>query len=65
MGHHQANIYKKLKILVHIYIVYKYQFYGIKFTFIIRLDIYYQLLDVLFAVSCAEILYMSTVSVLP
>ena len=46
-------------------VVHKYQFYGIPFTFINSIYNYYQLLCVLFAVSCAEILYMSTVNVLP
>ena len=46
-------------------IVHKYQSYGIQFTFINSLYNYYQLLDVLFVVICAEILYMSTVNVLP
>ena len=64
MDHHQANFYlKKLKIFVHT--VHKYQFYGIPFAFINSVYNYYELLDVLFAVSCAEILYMSTVTVLP
>ena len=49
-------------MLVHV--LHKYQFYGIPFTFINNLY-NYQLLDVLFAVSCAEMLYMSTVNVLP
>ena len=49
-------------MLVHI--IHKYQFYGIPFTFINSLY-NYQLLDVLFVVSCAEILYMSTMNVLP
>ena len=35
----------------------KYQFYGTPFTFINSLYNYYQLFDVLFAVSCAESLY--------
>jgi hypothetical protein len=52
---HQANIKKKLKMLVHI--VQKPQFYGIPFTFISSLYNYYQLLDILFVVSCVEILY--------
>ena len=49
-------------MLVHV--VHKYQFYGIPFTFINSLY-NYQLLDVLFVVNCAEIIYMSTVNVLP
>ena len=49
-------------MLVHI--VHEYQFYGTPFIFINSLY-NYQLLDVLFAVSCAEILYMSTKNVLP
>ena len=44
--------------------VHKYQFYGIPFTFINSLY-KYQLLDVLLVVNCAEILYMSTMNVLP
>ena len=62
MDHHQASITKNLKMLVHK--VYKYQFYGIPFTFINSLYKYH-LLDVLLVVSCAEILYMSTMNVLP
>ena len=65
MDHHQANIYKKkknLKMLVHT--VHKHQFYGIPFTFTNSLynD---QLIDVIFVVSCDEILYMSTMNALP
>ena len=63
MDHHQTNIYKNLKMPVHI--VHKYQFYGIQFTLINSLYNYYQLLDVLFAVSCAEIVYISAMNVLP
>ena len=48
-----------------VHILHKYQFYGIQFTFINSLYNYYQLLDVSFVVNCAEILYMSTVNVLP
>ena len=44
--------------------VLKYQFCGITFVFINSLY-KYQLLDVLLVVSCAEILYMSTMNVLP
>jgi hypothetical protein len=44
-GYHQADIYKKLKMLVHI--VQKCQFYGIPFTLIRSLYTYYQPLDVL------------------
>ena len=62
MDHHQANITKNLKTLVHK--VLKYQFYWMSFTFINNLY-KYQLLDVLLAVSCAEILYMITMNVLP
>ena len=40
--------------------VHKYQFYGIQFTFINSLYNYYELLDVFFVVSCAEIMYLST-----
>jgi len=57
MEHHQANIYnnkKKLKMLVHI--VQKSQLCGVPFTFIDSLFNYYQFLDVLSVVSCAEIL---------
>ena len=50
-------------MLVHI--VHKYQFYGILSTCSNSFYNYYQLLDVLFVVSCAEILYMSTMNVLP
>ena len=57
------NLQKKLKMLVHI--VHKYQIYWIPFTFINRFYNYNQLLDVLFVVSCAEILYTSTMDVLP
>jgi len=45
IGHHQASIYKKLKMLVHV--AQKLQFYGIPFTFIISLCNYYQLLVLL------------------
>ena len=48
-GHHQANVYKILKMLVHI--VQKRQFCGIPFTFISSLYNYYQPLDVLSVVS--------------
>ena len=52
-------IQKKLKNAGAYSIVHKYQFYGITFTLINGLYNYYQLLDVLFVVSCAEILYVS------
>ena len=45
--------------------VHKNQFYGVPFIFINGLYNYYQLLDVLFVVNCAEILYMSTVNLVP
>ena len=48
-----------------VHIVHKYQYYGIQFTLINSLYNYYQLLDVLFAVSCAEIVYISAMNVLP
>ena len=54
---------KNLKMLVHI--VHKYQFYWIQFTLINSIYNYYQLLDALFVGRYAEILYMSTVNVLP
>jgi len=53
--HHQASIYKILKMLVHI--VQKRQFYGIPFTLISSLYNYYQPLDVLSVVSYVEFLY--------
>ena len=52
---------KNLKMLVHI--VHKYQFYGFPLTFINSLY-NYQLLEALFVVSFAGILYMSTMNVL-
>ena len=48
-----------------VYIVHKYQFYGIPLTFINNIYNYYQMLDVLFVVRCAEILYINTVNILP
>ena len=56
---HQDNVYKNLKNPGTYSIVHKYQFYGIIFKLINGLYNYYQLLDVLFVVSCAEILYVS------
>ena len=56
MDHHQANIYKNLKKLLHI--VHKYQFYGIPFTFINSLHNYYQLLNVLFVIKCVSFLFL-------
>ena len=47
-----------------VHTVHKYQFYRIPFTFINSLS-NYELFDVLFAVSCAEILYMSATNVSP
>ena len=53
IGHHQANVYKKLKMLVHI--VQKRRFYGIPFTIIRSPYNYYQPLAVLSVESCIEI----------
>jgi len=53
-GHHQANIYQKLKnggaFSTNV------NFYGIPLTIVNSLHNYYQLLNVLSVVSCAEIL---------
>ena len=54
VDHHQASIYKNFKNATAY--IHKYQFCGFSFTFINSLCNYYQLLDVLFVVSCVEIL---------
>ena len=51
-GHHQANIYKELKMLVHM--VQERQFYGIPLTFFTSLYNYCQLSVVLSVVSFVE-----------
>ena len=63
MDNHHANIHTK-NLTIPVHIVHKYQFHGIPFTFINSLY-NYQVLGVLFVVSCAEILYISTMKVLP
>jgi hypothetical protein len=54
MHQHGPIFTKNLKMTVHI--VKKSQFYEIPFTFVNSFHNYYQLLDVLFVVSCDEIL---------